>query len=146
MAGQQEPASVQRRHRGIHSCASPSTYAASAAPSAALLDLGGVAEERGTDSAGIVTLHSGTLTAGPPAGPPADGDRETGRWRILTIKAVSRLTSSNGGCRRRSRSTRGAGEPPPPHSGSSMVLSATLLDSAPVSITWRRHMLAPSSQ
>ena len=34
---------------------------------AALLDLGCLAEERGTDSAGIATLHRRTLTAGPAA-------------------------------------------------------------------------------
>src|SRR5664279_5814005 len=55
----------------------------SRAAAAALLDLGYLAEERGTDSAGIATLHHRTLTAGPPADLAAR-EHIVGRWRIRT--------------------------------------------------------------
>ena len=49
----------------------------------ALIDLGYLAEERGTDSAGIATLHSRTLTTRH-TGNPAVREQINDRWRIIT--------------------------------------------------------------
>src|SRR6478752_8265959 len=50
---------------------------------AALIDLGQFAEERGTDSAGIATLHSRTLTT-TQATHPEIREQVNNRWRFIT--------------------------------------------------------------
>jgi glutamine phosphoribosylpyrophosphate amidotransferase len=50
----------------------------------AMLDLGYLAEERGTDSAGLATLHRRALTDHPSAADPTVRETTTGHWRIVT--------------------------------------------------------------
>jgi hypothetical protein len=50
----------------------------------ALLDLGYLAEERGTDSAGLATLHRRTLTDHPTGSDCTVRETTTGHWRSVT--------------------------------------------------------------